>query len=67
MAKKGRANLLARAVVTGFHPDHIVIVTGDFNDLTLDKPIHLQSTFVRIMYSYGFQQLIQNPTRRNHI
>jgi len=22
---------------------------------------------VRIMYSYGFQQLIQNPTRRNHI
>jgi len=48
-------------------PDRIVIVTGDFNDLTLDKTIHLQSTFVRIMYSYGFQQLIQNPTRHNHI
>ena len=29
-------------------PDGIVIVTGDFNDLTLDKPIQLQSTFVRI-------------------
>ena len=29
-------------------PDRIVIVTGDFNDLTLDKPIQLQSTFVRI-------------------
>ena len=38
-------------------PDRIVIVTGDFNDLTLDKPIQLQSNFVRIMYSYGFQQL----------
>ena len=48
-------------------PDRIVIVTGDFNDLTLDKTIHLQSTFVRIMYSHGFQQLIQNPTRHNHI
>ena len=48
-------------------PDRIVIVTVDFNDLTLDKSIQLQSTFVRIMYSYGFQQLIQNPTRRNHI
>ena len=48
-------------------PDRIVIVTGDFNDLTLDKPIHLQSTFVRIMYSCGFHLLIQNPTRRNHI
>ena len=48
-------------------PDRIVIVTGDFNDLTLDKPIQLQSTFVRTMYSYGFQQLMQNPTRRNHI
>jgi len=44
-----------------------VIVTGDFNDLTLDKPIHLQFTFVRIIYSYEFQQLIQNPTRCNHI
>jgi len=48
-------------------PDRIVIVTGDFNDLTLHKPIHLQSTFVRIMYSCGFHLLIQNPTRRNHI
>jgi len=24
-------------------------------------------TFVRIIYSYGFQQLIENPTRCNHI
>jgi len=48
-------------------PDSIVIVTGDFNELTLDKPIHLQSTFGRIMYSYGFHQLIQNPTRYDHI
>ena len=43
-----------------------MIVTGDFNDLTIDKTIQLHSTFVRIMNSYGFQQLIQNPTRRNH-
>ena len=49
------------------NPDRIVIVAGDFNDLTLDKPIQLQSTFVRIMYSYGFQQLIRNPTRCNHV